>query len=86
MVVIKLSEVILFPYIIGRFQKKFRFLNSRVGVGVGVGSKVPTRPAFRTGRVGQDIFSLGVKMTKNTHDLYKINFVTYICILNCTLW
>ena len=30
MVFIKLSLVILFPYIIGRFQKKFGFLNSRI--------------------------------------------------------
>ena len=30
MVFIKLSHVILFPYIIGRFQKKFWFLTSRI--------------------------------------------------------
>ena len=56
MVFIKLSQVILFPYIIGRFQKKCWVLRIAEE-----GSKV------RTGCVGQDTFSLGVKMTKNTH-------------------
>ena len=53
MAFIKLSEVILFSYILGRFQKKFWFLNSRIA---GRGQN------FTFGqRVGQDTFSHGVK-------------------------
>ena len=62
MVFIKSSQVILFPYIIGRFQKKCWFLNSRIA---GRGSTFSIRPACRTGvsdrtcrttgRVGQDV-------------------------------
>ena len=62
MVFMKSSQVILFPYIIVMFQKEFYFFYLKDNRG---GSKVPTRPACRTGRVGQDSFSLGVKVTKN---------------------
>ena len=65
MVFIKLSQVIFFPYILGRFQKKFWFLNSRID-----GRGVKNFPFGQ--RVGQDVsdrtlFTWG-KMTKNTHD------------------
>ena len=36
MIFIKLNQVILFHYIIGRFKKKFWFLNSRIAGGGGV--------------------------------------------------
>ena len=51
MVSIKLSQVILFPYIIGRFQKKCWFLNSRIagkGVKISHSASVSDR-TYRTG-------------------------------------
>ena len=60
-VFIKLSEVILFPYILGRSQKKFWFLNSRIaGRGVNifpfgqrVGQDVSDRTLFHLGGPGR---------------------------------
>ena len=57
MVFIKLSQVILFPYILGRFQKKFWFLNSRIAgrggqnfpFGQRVGQDVSDRTLFHIG-------------------------------------
>ena len=57
MVLIKLSQVILFPYILGRFQKKFWFLNSMIAGGGGqhisfdqrVGQDVSDRTLFHMG-------------------------------------
>ena len=50
-VFIKLSQVILFPYIIGRFQKKCWFLNSRIA-GRGVKISHLTSVSDRTCRTG----------------------------------
>ena len=63
MVFKKLSQVILFPYILGRFQKKCWFLNSRIA-GRGVKISHSASVSDRTCRTGH-FFTLG-KMTK-TH-------------------
>ena len=65
MVFIKLSQVVLFPYILGRFKKKFWFLNSRIA-GRGVKLSHSVSVSDRTCRTGH-FFTWG-KMTKNTHD------------------
>ena len=58
MVFIKLSQVIIFPYILGRFQKKFLFLNSSIDLwergqhfpfGQHVGQDVSDRTLFHMG-------------------------------------
>ena len=62
MVYIKLSQVILFPYIIGRFQKKFWFLNSRIagrGVNISHSASVSDRTC-QTGSVYSRIWKLPV--------------------------
>ena len=60
-VFIKLSEVILFPYILGKSQKKFWFLNSRIAGG-GVKISHSASVSDRTCRTGH--FFTWDKMTK----------------------
>ena len=78
MVFIKLSQVIVFPYILGMFQKKVWFLNSRIA-GRGVKISHPASVSDRTCRTGH-FFTWG-KMTK-TH-MFSIKLIL-LCILICT--
>ena len=71
MVFIKLSQVILFPYILGRFQKKVWFHNSRI-VGRGVKIVLSASVSDRACRTGH-FFTWG-KMAKNTFVRHDLDF------------